>query len=198
MTSQSVKNIIRLDTDASWICSCLETWQRWDLVSFRHQKKADFPRASPAHTWSQWKPHSSTWNSFRENDILQRLAWSTTLNGLGWTNQAASTGLIKTNMQCLYTRQQRHISWPKVSPWLSTMITSRQTLAIQFPYMELICYWVVQCNREPWEGIWLSRLSHNICRGGSIMSLMSLPCPRRYGTSKKTHICKDFCSHNTV
>ena len=148
MTSQSVKNIIRLDTDASWICSCLETWQRWDLVSFRHQKRRIFLVPHQHIHRSQWKPHSSTGNLFRENDILQRLAGSTTLNGLGWTYQTASTGLIKTNYAIsLHKTSKACIKWPKVSPWLSTMITSRWTLAIQSPYMELKCYWVIQCNR---------------------------------------------------
>ena len=188
MTSQLVKNIIRLDTDASWICLCLETWQRWDLVSFRQKKGQIFPVPHEHIQRSQWKPHSSTWNSFRENAILQRQAGSTTLNWLGWTYQAASTGLIKTNYAIsLHKTTKACIMWPKVSPWLSTMITSRWTLAIQSPYMELKCYWVVQCNREPWEGIWLSRLSHNDCWRGGIMSLTPLTWPQRHGTSKETH-----------
>lgn len=116
MTSQSVKNIIRLDTDASWICSCLETWQRWDLVSFRHQKRRIFLVPHQHIHRSQWKPHSSTGNSFRENDILQRQAGSTTLNWLGWTYQAASTGLIKTNYAIsLHKTSKACIKWPKLS-----------------------------------------------------------------------------------
>ena len=113
--------------------------------------------------------------------------------------QAASKGFIKTNTQHLCIKNKGIYRDLNLSMAKHHDYKADEHSLYNRPYRELICYWVVQYDREPWAR------QHDYLASLTIIVEEEVPClqkplpwPMRQGASKETHWCKDYCYHNMV
>jgi hypothetical protein len=102
--------------------------------------------------------------------------------------QAASKGFIKTNTQHLCIRNNGIYRDLNLSMTKHHDYKADKHSLYNRPYRELICYWVVQYDREPWAR------QHDYLASLTIIVEEEVPClqkplpwPMRQGASKETH-----------